>query len=193
LPAALLPTNYGGNWANGIVQQVLIGGTASVLGGGTFANGAVSAAFQYVYNFCTHNGCWTTRNERALLDKGDFLGYYTKACDGGDLNACFDYGVASGKNPGPTNTLSNALLSRGYNLEATSDLVSRVIPLNLALDYANLLPQSESLAAFPSAQAIADYHWNEFAKYGLPSSTFGGTPFGKSLVLTGLWCPLCSH
>jgi RHS repeat-associated protein len=193
LPAALLPTNYGGEWANRIVQQVVIGGTASVLGGGTFANGAETAAFEYIYNFCTHNGCWTTRDERTLLDKGDFRGYYSKACAGGDLNACFDYGVASGQNPGPANTLSHALLSQGYGLEVTNDLVKSVIPLNLANDYANLLPQSESQAAFPSAQAIASYHWSEFAKYGLPPSTFGGTPFGKSLVLTGFWCPLCSH
>ncbi len=54
LPAGLLPTNYGGEWANGIVQQVVIGGTASVLGGGTFANGAESAAFEYIYNFLRH-------------------------------------------------------------------------------------------------------------------------------------------
>jgi RHS repeat-associated protein len=54
LPAALLPTNYGGNWAAGIVQQVVIGGTASVLGGGTFANGAETAAFEYIYNYSLH-------------------------------------------------------------------------------------------------------------------------------------------
>jgi hypothetical protein len=32
----------------------VIGGTASVLGGGTFANGAQTAAFSYLFNECAH-------------------------------------------------------------------------------------------------------------------------------------------
>lgn len=102
-------------------------------------------------------------------------------------------GVSTGENPGPSVTLLRDLLDQGYTFEQASELVQRTIPLNLAKDYANLLPQSESQAAFPNAQDIAQYHWDEFAKYGLPASTFGGTPFGRFIgpVLPSLWCPLC--
>jgi RHS repeat-associated protein len=41
----------------GAVAEVVIGGTASVLGGGKFANGAETAAFQYLYNCIAHE-CW---------------------------------------------------------------------------------------------------------------------------------------
>ena len=70
----------------GTVISAVIGGTASVLGGGKFENGAVTGAFGYLFNYCAHNRCWTTLEERAYLNRGDFLGYYSKACEGGDLN-----------------------------------------------------------------------------------------------------------
>ena len=147
-----------------------------------------------MYNECGHKGCWTTSGERALIDRGDFRGYYSKACFGGDLNACRDYGIATGEEPGPSAVLTKALLAKGYSFGETNRLVKSTIPLNLATDYANLLPQSEAQAAFPSAGAIKDYHFSEFGKYGLSPSTFGGTPFGKSfdVVPRGLWCTLCT-
>jgi hypothetical protein len=37
------------------------GGTASVLGGGKFANGAITAAFQHLFNFEAHRGNWFER------------------------------------------------------------------------------------------------------------------------------------
>jgi RHS repeat-associated protein len=185
--------SYSKNVVIATVEASIVGGTASVLGGGKFANGAEVAAFSYLFNYCAHDGCWTTKEERAYLDRGDFLGYYSKACEGNDLNACFFYGVASGQRPGPSDTLLRGLLDQGYSFADASKLVQSTIPLNLANDYANLLPQSEAQRAFPNAQDIAQYHWDEFAKYGLPASTFGGTPFGKSfgLVMPSLWCPLC--
>lgn len=192
-PAAIGPVgDYGG--AGNLVIQSVIGGTASILGGGKFGNGAQTAAFGYLFNHCAHNGCWTTSEERAYLDRGDFRGYYTEACRGGDLNACRFYGIATGEEPGPSAVLRKALLANGYSFAETNTLVQSTIPLNLANDYANLLPQSEAAAAFPSANAIRDYHWTEFSKYGLPPSTFGGTPFGKSfdVVPRGLWCTLCA-
>lgn len=140
-----------------------------------------------------HDGCWATSEERAYLDRGDFRGYYTKACEGGDLNACRFYGIAAGEEPGPSAVLFRGLLNQGYTFAQASQLVQDTIPRDLANDYANLLPQTESARGFPSDQAIADYHWAEFGKYGLPPSTFGGTPFGKSfgVVVPGIWCTLC--
>jgi len=175
------------------IAEIVAGGTASAIGGGKFANGAVTAAYNYLFNYCNHNGCWTTKDERAFLDRGDFLGYYSKACEGGDLNACGFYGIASGERPGPSEILMKGLIANGYSFSDATKLVQSTIPLNLANDYANLLPQSQSQAAFPSAQAITDYHWTEFDKYGLSPSTFGGSPLGKSVgpFLPGIWCPLC--
>ena len=127
------------------------------------------------------------------LDSGDFRGYYSKACYGGDLNACRFYGIASGEELGPSAVLTKALLANGYSFAETNRLVQSTIPLNLANDYANLLPQNEAQAAFPSAGAIRDYHFSEFGKYGLSPSTFGGTPLGRSIDIfpRGLWCTLC--
>jgi hypothetical protein len=49
------------------IAVTVIGGTASVLGGGDFANGAVTAAYGYLFNHCSHGGC-TTKLEQALYD-----------------------------------------------------------------------------------------------------------------------------
>jgi hypothetical protein len=200
---SLFESSYSRDPIAGGIEASIVGGTASVIGGGKFVNGAEVASFMYLFNYCSHNGCWTTPEERAYLDRGDFLGYYSKACEGNDLNACFDYGVASGERPGPSATVLQGLLANGYSFADANRLIQTTIPLNLANDYANLLPQSEAQAAFPNGQDIAQYHWDEFAKYGLPPSTFGGTPFqgtsfGRTFglegpIMTGLWCPLCKH
>jgi RHS repeat-associated protein len=187
-PFALKASLIGGTAISGIV-----GGLASVAGGGKFVDGAVTGAFGYLFNACSHAGCWTTGDERALLDAGDYLGYYSQACEGGDLNACYFYGIASGENPGPQATLRQGLINLGYPLQAVPYLVEKLIPLDLANDYADYLPQSEDQARFPLASDIAQFHWDEFSNFGLPPSTFGGTPFGASgpMMLKGLWCPLC--
>lgn len=40
-------------------MSAVIGGTASVLGGGSFENGAKTAAFGYLFNYCAHTReCW---------------------------------------------------------------------------------------------------------------------------------------
>ena len=106
-----------------------------------------SQAVEYLLNHCTHNGCWTTSEERAILDRGDFKGYYQKACAGGDLNACRFYGISTGEEPGPSATLTKGLLDKRFSFAEANLLVKSTSPLNLANDYANLLPQSESQAA----------------------------------------------
>jgi hypothetical protein len=52
-----------GDWGKGgnLIRNMVLGGTASVIGGGTFANGAQTAAFGYLYNYCAHNGCFDRR------------------------------------------------------------------------------------------------------------------------------------
>jgi hypothetical protein len=39
------------------VKYAIIGGTVEVIGGGKFANGATTGAFQYLFNECGHGGC----------------------------------------------------------------------------------------------------------------------------------------
>lgn len=67
-----------------LLVMVTVGGTASKLGGGSFANGAYSAAFVYLFNHAEHEGAGATKShdgvrpipanltdeQRAALDKG---------------------------------------------------------------------------------------------------------------------------
>jgi hypothetical protein len=56
--AAAAPFAIGLGLEGGTAASAIIGGTASVLGGGRFANGAVTGAFGYLYNACGgSNGC----------------------------------------------------------------------------------------------------------------------------------------
>ena len=48
-----------GSWGSkgaDFVRQMVLGGTASVVGGGTFQNGAITAAYAYMYNQLAHRG-----------------------------------------------------------------------------------------------------------------------------------------
>jgi len=55
----LIPANVGENTANiiGGVYRGAAGGMASVLGGGKFANGAITSTFEYLYNSCSDGKC----------------------------------------------------------------------------------------------------------------------------------------
>jgi hypothetical protein len=50
----------------------VVGGTASVIGGGKFANGAAQAGFGYLFNYCSSGKC-TTKFEQFMYDW--WLGY----------------------------------------------------------------------------------------------------------------------
>ena len=41
---------FGGNKVGGALAAATVGGTASVIGGGKFGNGAYTTAFQYLFN-----------------------------------------------------------------------------------------------------------------------------------------------
>jgi hypothetical protein len=142
---------------------------------------------------CNGNGCWTTAGERAYLNNGDYMGYYQAACSDGDQDACFDAGVAG--NTGWAGQAANKWLRyqiKKYDPCGDVESIMEQIREDLANDYANYLPSSELDARWPDASDIAQYHWSEFAQFGLPPSTFGGTPFGQSVILDQqLWCPEC--
>lgn len=144
-------------------------------------------------------GCWTTSQEQTLLNQGNFLGYYQTACAGGDAYACFAAHVAANDTfwgHRATNRLIDALNKSAVAHHECIDIPTALnhIRLDLASDYAHYLPKSESKARWPNANDVAHFHWQEFAKYGLPRSTFGGTPFGGSPWFAHTivnWCPNC--
>jgi hypothetical protein len=47
----------------GTIASMIIGGTASVLGGGKFANGARTGALAYIFNCARHVSCWKVPND----------------------------------------------------------------------------------------------------------------------------------
>lgn len=143
-------------------------------------------------------GCWTTPAEAALADSGQYPQYYTLACADGDAYACFAGNVANDSNfwgHAATDWLLHKLWEQA---KAAKECINESgildqIRSDLAKDYANYLPQSESQARWPTVQGIEQMHWDEFAKFGLPPSTFGGTPLAPLFgpIAPGIWCPNC--
>jgi RHS repeat-associated protein len=52
----------------GPVGAIVAGGTVSAIGGGKFANGATTAAFGYLFNYCMHGGQCTSKFEQFMYD-----------------------------------------------------------------------------------------------------------------------------
>jgi hypothetical protein len=51
-----------------VAKYAILGGTASALGGGKFANGAITGAFGYLFNHCAHAGnCWQAFKDSASM------------------------------------------------------------------------------------------------------------------------------
>ena len=59
-----------GSPAKGITAAAVVGGTASAIGGGKFANGAVSGAFTYLFNYLEHE---SFKADLAFYDNSDKL------------------------------------------------------------------------------------------------------------------------
>ncbi|MBY0578934.1 MAG: RHS repeat-associated core domain-containing protein [Burkholderiales bacterium] len=88
-----------GKWATNatggnFVATMVAGGTVSVIGGGKFANGAETAAFGYLFNYCSTAGACTSKLEQALYDY--WPGYKLGTClnDGGCTAA--QWGMSAG-------------------------------------------------------------------------------------------------
>jgi RHS repeat-associated protein len=144
-------------------------------------------------------GCYTTPAERAVAQSGNAVGYYQLACADGDSYACFAEHIAANDNwwgNVATDRLLNKLreAAKRNNQCINEDDTLNQIRAALAQAYANYLPQDPAAARWPSAEDVAQFHWDVFAQFGLPPSTFGGTPGGVwgGLVLPGYWCPNCT-
>nr|WP_276597615.1 RHS repeat-associated core domain-containing protein [Pelomonas aquatica] len=71
------PTDFIG----GTITSYVIGGTASVLGGGKFSNGGATAAFGYLFNHWAHRlelAMYGQEAHRLLQEKADEAGYVTE-------------------------------------------------------------------------------------------------------------------
>jgi len=141
-------------------------------------------------------GCYTTPEESSAADSGNYNKYYQLACAGGDAYACFAQHVAANDNlDGHLATwwLNRALDEHAEESKQCIDKegVMEQIRKDLANAYADYLAQSQDKASWPTVNGVTQFHWNEFAKYGLPPSTFGGTPGGSTPVWSGHWCPNC--
>lgn len=62
------------NMVVGTIQSAVVGGTASVISGGKFSNGAVTAAFQYLYNYARSRPTKLKQVKNGIVgDRGDPL------------------------------------------------------------------------------------------------------------------------
>ena len=149
---------------------------------------------------CVANiGCWSTPAELALANAGNYSEYYQLACANGDDYACFAQHIAANDTVvahlAQNHLVANLAteVSRGH-LCIDEKGVLEQIRKDLAKAYANYLPSDERDARQPTATDIAEFHWTEFARYGLPRSTFAGTPYGGRPLLYHhivRWCPNC--
>jgi RHS repeat-associated protein len=146
---------------------------------------------------CVGHGCFTTPAERAHIDSGDYLGYYDLACAGGDGYACFAQHIAANDSYWGHRATNRLLSTLKRHAEAENQCINEEEIMNqirrdLARAYAAYLPDSSTDARWPKARDVAQIHWDVFEEFGLPPSTFGGSPGGKSwLFRSGLWCPIC--
>ncbi len=90
--AAATPFAIGMGRDGGTIASAIIGGTASVLGGGRFANGAVTAAFGYLYNsqkLFNTNGEDSLSNRTGPTDQSGRTGRTGSAIEEGTDNPRF--------------------------------------------------------------------------------------------------------
>ncbi|MBS1994681.1 MAG: RHS repeat-associated core domain-containing protein [Cyanobacteria bacterium SZAS LIN-2] len=143
-------------------------------------------------------GCWTTPAERQAAASGNYMAYYQLACAGGDAYACFAQHVAADDNNwghAANDWLRLRIRLLGWEKGQCIDeaTVLDQIRKGLANAYAEYLPSSPSDARWPTMEGVAEFHWNELAKYGLPPGAFGGTPGGSlgGFLFPMNWCPNC--
>lgn len=199
-------------YARGVAAAVA-GGTASALSGDGFANGALTTGFGYIFNTYMHETLSPARLRRSVVHgggsrdpelwnvserpgrtgletaqeamfrlSGDRVGYWTYRQSLDDPYADTALDIVLDRRLGK---IANRWLQfQGFVHGKEVDLGK----VNIAIMDAH----AEQLARFGghmSPGQFAAYHHVEFARMGLPASTFGGTPFfGMGTALTApLW------
>ncbi|WP_395643605.1 RHS repeat-associated core domain-containing protein [Rudaea sp.] len=184
--------------AERVVAAAIVGGTTSVLTGGKFANGAVTSAMAQAFNDEIHKPVPITQKEQEMLDNKDLAGFWDSRMARGDPWGREGASIWSRGNP----NLTDADLLKGdlvlNNLLAAlaardgvwiSDVPMTDVP-RLREMYSSEVGEiglgiAQAHAQFVGADGIAPtlldgakYHQVVFAGFGLPASTYGGTPLG---------------
>lgn len=193
--AAPFASNFG--VVGGTVVSAVVVGTASVLGGGRFANGATTGAFGYLFNYCGHNGCWITAEERALAEAGKPRDFYEMLCRNGDAYGCGAARVVRDEAflPRLSNIrLETALVDNGVaNSRYEAQIITKAIQIDLARAYVDLLDSQGATAAnpqWPIRAGISAFHDQTFTRYGA-GPVFSGKLSDRYIRNWFDWCPNC--
>jgi hypothetical protein len=150
----------GNQFIGGVVSSMVIGGTASVLGGGKFANGAQTAAFGYLFNCSLHA-------DNSVCTKSE-IDNKVKNCTGSQI--CFRESILDYKEAG--------LLDRPLIEEVLKDLAKKDLELmswsvselgvaagnlNTAIDVGNALLKGDYKAAV--ADLGGDLYGKKFGEF----------------------------
>lgn len=143
---------------------------------------------------CNAQGCWLTSSEQALVNSGDYLGYYAAACASGDGYACAAGQVAG--NIGPLAKLTNWRLERSLkrNGALADQCVAKMEGIRVDLSKAHASALRNGTPENPivlTRDQISTFHREIFSQYGAERvfggdiPVFGNWPF--------IWCaaPSC--
>ena len=173
------------------------GGISAELGGGKFANGALSAAFVHLFNAeAAHGGkpnLRETQQEQMLRENGNVYGYYMARAARADAYA--ETALRVVMNDWPLGKAAN------FGLAGTAiinGITYDEYDVNVMLMQAHGKAVNRDKRGIPRIlhhEQITQYHHRIFNSMGLPATTFGGTPFtgtlGESRIWAPLWCGGC--
>lgn len=173
------------------------------MGGGKFVNGAASGAFVDIFNRRGHPGkqrLGITAEQRQLAEDGRVREFWESRQAGGDPIAdialkSLDPSADVGDYLFGGTSVNNRLqaFARVYaGGELNIDEV-RVSLMNAHVDAVS--SDTSGVIGLLNPEQIATYHHDVFADYGLPTTTFGGTPFtgavGEAKWTRPFWCYGC--
>jgi hypothetical protein len=175
---------------SGTITSAIVGGTASVLGGGTFANGAQTAAFGYLFNYIAHAGQSggnesipvseqeriLSRNSTFALTSGDVggaelfrIGFWEDRYLRGDPLAANGLGVVL------NNTFAGQLTNR---LAGTQGARGTRVGVDIISTYVRYIDQDFANTNFRNWRGVLSefqitaFHREVFARQGIPMSRY---------------------
>ncbi|MGH9771244.1 MAG: RHS repeat-associated core domain-containing protein [Candidatus Acidiferrales bacterium] len=195
--------------------MAVVGGTAAEIGGGSFANGAISAAFQQLFNQAADAmerrrldaEYLETPAEKQAFAKGNLGAFYLMRIEQGDRNSVALIGLAMWGTAAETAALPAkwlalavagkvALISAiGYNpgeMHAIGVQLAAAYVNEVTVDVNTPLGNKPGVLA---ATQVFGFHDEVFSKFHISMAYFGGTIFtGNPLELKAtapFWCPNC--
>jgi RHS repeat-associated protein len=206
--------NYSNQSSSAVAGRVLIaamiGGTASVISGGKFKNGATTAAMAQLLNAETENnrnskkiGAPITESQQAMLDDEDFISFWkSRHFDSKDPVARTALiGWGQGGLLGDMSTPETWAASYTWNRLESFIMGNRLpvtmnqLGIELARAHADfVMRDTQSVPYLLSPKQVSGYHHEVFDRHAIPRSYFGGTRTGNSLInnlYRSTWCSGC--